>query len=275
MTTTTTSDFGRMLKSWRERRKFSQLSLSLEAGVSQRHVSFMESGRAQPSREMILHLSEALDIPWRDRNRLFHAAGFAPAYTQRNLDDEDMDAVRAVLQKMLQHHEPWPALVMNHHWDILMHNDAAGRFMGLLGEPEALWQAVDPTGNHNAMRLVFHEAGMQPKISNWKEVATFLLCRMEKEVSADPNYEPLAELYDELCRYPNLPSDWRNQLWESTPPPVLTMQLEHNGMHVNTYSVLSSFGTALDITAASLHVETFFPADEQSTQFFEMLARLK
>ncbi|MGB3620292.1 helix-turn-helix domain-containing protein [Ketobacter sp. MCCC 1A13808] len=268
-----TQDFGSLLRGWRDRRKYSQLNLALEAGVSQRHLSFLESGRAQPSRGMILQLADALDIPLRDRNALLHVAGFAPAFQQRSLDNEDMAAVKKALEMTLAHHEPYPAIVMNSHWGILMQNQAAMNFIGLLGDSETLWRQVDPSGSRNAMRLIFHEQGMQPYIQNWDQVATFLLSRMQKEVAADPTHEALAALFDELCEHPNLPADWRNQTWNNMPPPILTMEIAFYETRLNMFSMLSSFGTALDITAATLCVETFFPADDETTEFFNRLSQ--
>ncbi len=267
-----TSEFGNLLRGWRDRRKSSQLNLALEAGVSQRHLSFLESGRAKPSRDMVLQLSDVLDVPLRDRNALLHAAGFAPVFQQRSLDNEEMQAVKKALEMTLSHHEPYPAIVMNSHWDILMQNEAATKFIGLLGDSASLWQTVDPGGSHNAMRLVFHQQGLQPLIKNWEQVATFLLCRMQKEVAADPTHHQLAALLEELCGYANLPPDWRNQAWSNIPPPIMTMELEFNGRNLNIFSMLSSFGTALDITAATLCVETFFPADENSSLLFKQLS---
>ena len=264
--------FGRLLRSWRERRKRSQLELSLEADVSQRHVSFLESGRAKPSREMILQLAEVLDIPLRDRNLLLNSAGFTAVYPARPLHSEEMSAVRQALELTLQHHNPYPAMVVDRAWNLLLQNTAAMRFINLLGDAEAKWQAVDPSGLRNVMRLTFSADGMQPLISNWPEVAGLLLSRLQREVAADPDHQQLSELYDELCQLPSIPERWRSDSILTAPEPVLPLELQWNGATLRIFSMISTFGTALDITADELRVETFFPADDFSTQFFQSLA---
>lgn len=264
--------FGSLLRTWRERRKRSQLDLALEAEVSQRHLSFLESGRAKPSREMILQLAEVLDIPLRERNLLLHSAGFAPAYEARPLDNDAMAAVKQALELTLQHHEPYPALVMDKGWNLLLQNTASGRFIGLLGDADSLWQKVDPSGQRNIMRLTFSPHGIQPLISNWPDVASMLLSRLQREVTADPGNQPLAQLLQELASLPSIPERWHNQPVLSAPEPILPLEITVNGATLRIFSMISTFGTALDITADELRVETFFPADDFSAQFFSMLA---
>lgn len=264
--------FARLLKGWRERRKFSQLNLALDAGVSQRHLSFLESGRAHPSRDMILQLAEVLDIPLRERNHLLHAAGFAPLFSQRTLDTEEMKSVRQALDIILRHHEPYPALVVNREWNMVLANTAAQRFVALLGNPEEVWQRVDPSGHFNVMRMTFHPTGLQPLLQNWQQVAPLMLSRLQREVSADPTHTALRELFEELCALPTISPQWRNQHWAETPPPILPLAVGLGANTLNMVSMISTFGTALDVTADELRVETFFPADEFSTQFFQRLA---
>lgn len=266
------SGFGPLLRTWRERRKRSQLDLSLDAGVSQRHLSFLESGRAKPSREMILQLTEVLDVPLRDRNLLLQSAGFASAYEARPLDSKDMSAVRQALELTLKHHEPYPAVVMDKRWNILLQNNAADRFVSLLGKADQLWNDVDPSGKRNAMRLTFSPHGMQPLISNWPDAASMLLSRLQREVTADPGNHELAELLQELGNLPTIPERWQSQAVLSAPEPILPLELNLNGATLRIFSMISTFGTALDITADELRVETFFPADDFSAQFFQMLA---
>ncbi len=267
----TSNSFGTLLRTWRKRRKRSQLDLSLDAEVSQRHLSFLESGRAKPSRDMILQLAEVLEIPLRERNLLLNSAGFSSLYPSRALDSEDMSAVRHALDLTLQYHEPYPAVVMDRQWNLLMKNQAAERFIGLVGAPDELWPKVDPSGQHNAMRLTFSPHGMQPLISNWPDVAGMLLSRLQREVAADPDNEGLAQLFNELCQLPSIPERWQNHSLLSTPEPILPMELTLNGATLRTFSMISTFGTALDITADELRVETFFPADEFSGEVFCML----
>lgn len=264
--------FGQLLRGWRGARKRSQLELALDAGVSQRHLSFLESGRAMPSREMILQLSEVLDLPLRERNQMLNAAGFAALYQQRSLDSEAMSAVRQALEMMLRHHEPFPALVIDPQWNMVMSNTATERFLGLLGNPDEVWQRVDPSGNRNVMRLTFHPQGMQPLLNDWDSTATLLLSRLHREVTAAPANAGLRTVFEDISALPGTPGQWRNQIWDSTPPPFMPLDINLGGMSLKIFSMITGFGTALDITADELRVETFFPADEFSAQFFHSLA---
>lgn len=264
--------FGQLLRGWRGARKRSQLELALDAGVSQRHLSFLESGRAMPSRDMILQLSEVLDLPLRERNRMLNAAGFAALYQQRSLDSEAMSAVRQALEMMLRHHEPFPALVIDPQWNMLMSNTATERFLGLLGNPDEVWQRVDPSGNRNVMRLTFHPQGMQPLLNDWDSTATLLLSRLHREVTGAPANTALRSMFEDISGLPGMPEQWRNKIWDSAPPPFMPLDINLGGMSLKIFSMITGFGTALDITAEELRVETFFPADESSAQFFHSLA---
>lgn len=263
--------FGTLLKAWRSARKLSQLELSLEAGVSQRHISFLESGRATPSREMILQLAETLQVPLREQNRLLNAAGFSALYRQRSLDDADMIAVRQALDLTLAHHEPFPALVMDRCWNLVRGNDAATAMLGLMGDTDTMWQAVDPGGSMNIMRLSFHPAGMQPLLRNWEAAATHLLCRLQREVADDPTNTGLREVFEEVRGYPGIPRNWESVVWTQPPPPILALELASGDLQLNIFSMLSTFGTAQDITAAELRIESFFPRDDATADFFRAL----
>ncbi len=258
------SPFSAMVKQWRSLRKRSQLDLSLDAGVSQRHVSFLESGRAKPSREMVLNLAEALEMPLRDRNQLLNAAGFAPVFKERTLDTEDMKAVHQALEMTIKHHEPYPAIVADRNWNLKMANDAAVRFIGLLGDPHEVWTTVDPSGQRNIYRMTFHPQGMRPLIRNWDALAKPLLFRLRREVNADPNNEELVALLDELSEE----SDIGTVASGGDSP----MELSAGGVTLKTFSMISSLGTALDITAEELKVESFFPADDFTADFFKQMA---
>lgn len=265
--------FGRLLRQWRELRKHSQLALALEANVSQRHLSFLESGRAQPSREMALTLAEVLDIPWRERNLLLNAAGFAAVFPQRALQNDEMAVVREGLELTLKHHEPYPALVVNRQWDMLMSNTAAQRFLALLGPPDEVWQRVDPSGGRNVMRMSFHPQGMQPLLKNWERVAGLLLSRLQREAAADPTHQALQQLVADISQFPGVPADTTPQAWvQAMPPPIFPLEFDVGGNTLRVFTMVSTFGTALDITADELKVETFFPMDEFSREFFRTLA---
>ena len=264
-----------MLKHWRNLRKRSQLDLALDAGVSQRHLSFLESGRARPSREMVLQLAEVLEVPLRERNQLLHAAGFASIYQERGLDHEDMRLVHDALALTLHHHEPYPAMVVDRAWNMLMCNEPTRRFIAALGDYEEVWRRVDPSGQHNIVRLTFHPHGLQPLVRNWSMVAATLMARLQRELAADPTNEELRSLSADVEACPTAAG---MQAVDPTKVPGLTLpvfpvEYEVPGQGVlKVFSMISSFGTALDVTADELRIETFFPADDFSKAFFEMLA---
>jgi transcriptional regulator with XRE-family HTH domain len=266
------SPFASMMIKWRKLKKLSQLDLSLVSGVSQRHISFMESGRAKPSRTMVLALAKVLDIPLRDQNQLLNFAGFSSEFKERNLDSKDMYAVNRALEMSLMHHEPYPAIVADRNWNLVMANDASLRLMGLIGEPEEIWQKVDPSGNKNVYRLTFHPLGMQSMIGNWGEMAKLLLLRLHREVAEDPSNEFLSRLLEEVTEMSGLKDISDMTTFGTTLAPVFPMEMTSSGITLKTFSMISSFGTAQDVTAAELKVETFFPADDFTKVFFERLA---
>lgn len=260
--------FGYMLKSWRVSRRYSQLELALEAEVSQRHLSFLESGRAQPSREMVLRLSEVLGLPLRDRNDLLSASGFAPLYQERALDSTGMVAVKQALEVTLHHHEPYPALAVDRRWNVVLQNAAVDRLLGLAGPPPGVWQRVDPSGRHNLMRLTLHPGGLRPLIRNWQQTATVLLARLQREVDANPTDAKLRALLTDLCSLPDIPSGWRHSTWDAAPPPVLALELgTGRAPSLKLFSMVCSFGTAMDVTADEMRLELFFPSDDFTADF--------
>lgn len=264
--------FGALLRQWRTLRKRSQLALALEAGVSQRHLSCLESGRAQPSRHMVLQLAEVLDMPLRERNALMQSAGFAPAFEHRALDETEMWAVRDALGLMLRHHEPYPAIVVNRQWDMLMANAPADRFVALLGPPDEVWQRVDPSGRRNIMRMTFHPEGLQSRLTNWPQVAGLLWARLQRELAADPTHQALSQLLADIGQWPGLPHARElRQGQAGLGPPIIPMSYDLGGRSLQVISMVSSFGTAQDATAQELRVETFFPADDFSRDFFAAL----
>lgn len=266
------SPFAAMMIKWRKFKKLSQLDLSLESGVSQRHISFMESGRAKPSRSMVLALAQVLSIPLRDQNQLLNLAGFSPEFKERNLGNADMYAVNQALEMSLAHHEPYPAIVADRNWNLVMENEASQRFLGLIGKPDEVWQRVDPSGNKNVYRLTFHPLGLQPLISNWSEMAKQLLLRLQRDVAADPNNEFLSALLNEVVENSGLKDVYGEIDGGTAIAPVIPMEMTTAGMTLKTFSMISSFGTAQDVTASELKVETFFPADDVTKLFFERLA---
>lgn len=263
--------FARLLKSWRELRKSSQLDLALISRISQRHLSFLESGRARPSREMVLQLSEALEVPLRERNTLLNAAGFAAMYRETELESAAMAPVRDALKLMLDNLEPNPATVVDREWNVLMRNEAAFRVFSLAGDLETLWRRVCGDGPRNILKLTFHAEGFRPFIANFAEAAPVLLNRTRREAAACGS-DKLLQLIDEILAYPGIPAAWRAPDWQAPPPPVLPLELASGDLRLKLFSMVTTFGTPQDITTDELRVETFFPADAASKALLQQLA---
>ncbi len=252
--------FGGLLRQWRTARKMSQLDLSVHTEVSQRHLSFLESGRSRPSQHMVVQLSEALDVPLRERNTLLHAAGFAPFYRERGLSDEDMAPVHDALQRMLDHHDPYPAVVVDREYDLLMENHAFVALTSFFGDRDQLWAACCPDARPNLLRLTFHRHGARPFIRNFSEIAPLLLQRMYRETAANKNDAALAFI-EELRADPDIPSQWHVGDPTAAPPPVLPLVLGNGLIELKLFSMISTFGTPHDITTDEIRVEMFFPGD--------------
>ena len=252
--------FGVMLRRWSGVRRLSQLDLSLNAEISMRHLSCVETGRAQPSREMVLRLSEALQIPFRERNALLLAAGYAPLYPHANLDAPNLDtpeaaaAARAV-ELMLAQLEPYPVLVLDRYWNTLKMNAGAKRFL-------TLFPGCDSGTPHNGVRLVFQPHGLRPFIENWHEVAARIIRRLHREVADNPSDESMKGFLQELLDSPEVPSRWHMPDLDGAPPPFLTINYRWKNSTFRFFSFLTSLGTPLDVGLQELRIESFFPADE-------------
>ena len=245
---------GQLIREWRVRRSLSQLGLASGAAVSARHLSFIETGRARPSREMILHLAERLEVPLRERNRLLLAAGFAPAYGERPVDSDEMNVVRAALERFLSAHEPYPAIVVDRRWNLVLANDA----VAFLTEGVAPSLLEPPA---NALRATLHPDGMAPRILNFDEWSGHLVHRLRREIDTTGDPE-LAVLLQEVLGYPGVRDE---------PPPVdldaaarivLPLHLHHRAGTLSFFGTVTTFGTPTDVTLAELSVEAFYPADE-------------
>lgn len=258
-------DFGRLLRDCRRGRRLSQLDLALHAEVSQRHLSFLESGRARPSREMVVQLAEALDLPLETRNRLLGAAGFAGLYPRRRLDAEAMAPVRGALERMLAVHEPFPAMVVDRAWNVVMVNRALPKLLGLIGGMEEMAARV---GGPNMLRMTLHPGGLRPYITNFDEIAAHLLSRSAHEALDHP---ALDETLKDVLRYPGLPTRGRNVDWAVPMLPVLPTHLSIGSVSLSLITTLTSFGTPQDITADELRLENLFPADAQSEVLLRQL----
>ncbi|WP_082702970.1 helix-turn-helix transcriptional regulator [Mycobacterium sp. IS-1496] len=246
--THTAATFGDVLRTWRQRRRLSQLDLAIEADVSARHLSFMETGRSAPSRAMVLRLAEVLDVPLRERNHLLTAAGLAPVYPERGLDHPEMAAVREGVQRVLAAYDPYPCVAVDRHWNILSANAATAVLLD--GVAASLLERP------NALRLTLHPDGLAPRIKNLGQWRHHLIDRLRREVAASGSGE-LAALLAELETYPG-PSA------TSPDPAAVAVPLElgtDSGDMLTFISTVTTFGTALDLTAAELSIEAFLPAD--------------
>jgi transcriptional regulator with XRE-family HTH domain len=253
-----TSPVGQLLRTWREARGMSQLDLALHAGFSARHVSFIETGRTQPSRQALLVLAESLEIPLRDRNRLLEAGGYAHVYRQTPLAADEMTHVRGVVQFILDRHEPYGAVVLDRYSNVLMANTASSQLLSAIVDPSLL------TAQPNLLRLVFHPLGARRYIVNWEEVARHLLGRAERELSAVSGDEPAAALLAELR--PAVDASWP----ERPPAPIaaadllLPVHIRTDRFELRLFSTIMTLGTPTDVTLQELRIESFFPADRPS-----------
>ncbi|WP_454020027.1 helix-turn-helix domain-containing protein [Azospirillum sp. Marseille-Q6669] len=247
---------GELLRAWRKRRGLSQLDLACEADISTRHVSFLETGRSQPSRTMLLHLAERVDIPLRDRNALLAAAGFTPVFSEHRLGDPEMQAARQAVDLVLTGHEPHPALAVDRHWTLVAANRAVAPLLAGAA-PDLLQPPV------NVLRLSLHPSGLAPRIENFAQWRAHVLHRLIRQidVSADP---VLAALFGELKGYPvpdgQAPHS-RSEPLSSHDGVVVPLRLRAESGMLSFFSTTTVFGTAVDVTLSELAIEAFFPAD--------------
>ncbi len=238
------SYFGTLLRQWRVARRISQLTLALNADISTRHLSCVETGRAQPSLEMVLRLAEALEVPLRERNTLLLAAGHAPRYRHTSLDAPEMEAARQAVDLLLRQMEPYPGIVVDRYWNTLRMNSGTKHFFGRF----PICDSVKP---HNGVRFVFHPKGLRPIIQ-----------RVHREVAANPSDQMMKCFLDELLSYPAVPSRWRVLNLVDSPPPFLTINYKWNNSILRLLGTVTTFGTAQDVALQEMRIESFFPADE-------------
>jgi transcriptional regulator with XRE-family HTH domain len=254
---------------WRQFRKLSQLDLALAANVSQRHVSWLETGRSRPSREMVVRLAEAMDIPLRERNLLLQSAGFAAAYSESHLDAPCMEPVLDALNHVLEHHEPLPAVVVDRFWNVRKQNRAAELMFSIAGDSADMLNGTGGESGFNLALLTLHPQGLRPFIVNWEQAAPAFIRRLNSEAlaSGDPQVRARFAGYIELA----------GQVADGDLPtggllPVLPLQLNINGLELSLFSVISTFGTPQDITTDELRIETFYPGDDKTAEFFRNTA---
>jgi transcriptional regulator with XRE-family HTH domain len=263
--------FGTLLKQWRDRRNFSQLDLALSSEVSQRHISFLESGRAKPSQEMVLQLATVLEIPLRQQNLLLSAAGFAPIHTETDLSAPEMTLVRKAIDLLLCQHEPYPAFAVDRYWNLLLTNQGATRLLDAFIAPEKLHTLFYIDGKINLMRVMFHPQGLRPFMVNWESIASHSLQRLHRETLIERDSDFSTALLNELMSYPDVDSaerTLRERIWQterlSTAQHtlLLSVHLQRDDLELKFFSTIATLGTPYDITLQELRIECMFPADE-------------
>ena len=253
---------GGLLRDWRQRRRLSQMDLALEAGISTRHLSFVETGRSRPSPDMVVALAEQLEVPLRERNQLLLAAGYAPRYGARSLDDPALNEVRDAVSRVLAAHEPYPAIAVDRHWNLVASNEALGPMLEGVA-PELL---VPPV---NTIRLALHPDGVAPRIINLGEYRADLLHRLERAARITGD-DTLRELREEMLGYPGPDARAGGPESAGAIESAVTVQLRlapspgDDGPELRFFSTITTFGTAVDVTVSELAVEAFFPADPET-----------
>jgi transcriptional regulator with XRE-family HTH domain len=261
--------FGSLLRQWRLARGLSQARLGDLAEVSTRHVSFMETGRSSPSREMVLVLGNALDLPLRERNTLLGAAGFASVYRESSLGDPEMAGVRRALDHMLRQQEPYGATVLDRGWNVLRMNDGAQRLFRYWIDPSKAPSVVWS----NVLHAVLHPSGLRPWIVNWDAVARTLLRRLHRE-SLEPGEEQAGALLESLLQYPGVPPDSFKLQAEGADSAILPVHLRAGEVEMRLFTMLTTLGTPLDVTAQELRIESYFPADDATDAWIRSLGEL-
>lgn len=258
------SPVGALLRELRAARRLSQLALALEAGISARHLSYVETGKSQPSRDLLARLADALDLPLRERNTLLVAAGYAPGFPETPLGTPELARVRRAVDLILEQQEPYAAFVLDRHWNVVRTNGATARLLRFLrgGSRHA-----------NVMRQVFDPDDVRAVLVNWEEVAGDLVRHLHAEVAAAPWDARARALLEEVLRYPGVPPQWRTRELGVVPPPLLTVAFRKGRDELRFFSTVTTFGTPRDVTLDELRIECWFPADEATAELCRALAR--
>lgn len=248
-----TRPVGDLLREWRQRRRLSQLDFAVEAEISSKHLSFLETGRARPSREMLMKLTELLEVPLRERNTLLVAAGFAPMFAERKLDDPALQSAREAMELVLKGHEPYPAIAVDRHWNLLAANRAVAPFL-----TDVSPKLVEPP--FNVLRVSLHPDGLAPRIVNLSQWRTHLLARLRRQIEISADTE-LMSLHEELSSYPAPQAPARVPETEATNAFAVPFRLATPAGVLSFISTITVFGTPIDVTLSELALESFFPAD--------------
>lgn len=255
---------GEVLREWRQRRRMTQLDLALEAEISAKHLSFLETGRAQPSRDMVLHLAERLDMPLRERNGLLVAAGFAPVFPERALSDPPLAKAREAVELVLKGHKPFPAVAVDRHWNVVSANKPIGVLIAGVS-PELLKPPL------NILRVSLHPEGLAPQIVNFHEVRAHLIARLKRQIDLSGDAQ-LAELLREISDYPK-PSRSVVPIREGNADDVVIKTiLDTPAGRLSLFSTMTIFGSPVDVTLSELAIESFFPADSETAAILRKIS---
>jgi transcriptional regulator with XRE-family HTH domain len=249
---------GVQLRAWRTTRRMTQEDLAARAGVSSRHLSFVENGKSSPSRELVLALAGALDVPLRERNTLLSAAGFAAVYRASPLDADELVHLRKGIDRVLAQQEPYGAIVVDGRWNVLQLNRGAAKLLEHF--PPTTTDGI--AASRNLVLGTVHAGALQPYLVNWLEVAGHLVTRLHREVAVRPGDHELRRLLAAVLAQPNVPTEWREPAPGKSAAPFATVHLKSPTLEVRLFTMLTSIGTPLDVTAEEIHIETYFPADE-------------
>ena len=263
---TAAGHFSSLLRHWRNVRRLTQIELAGDANVSARHLCFLETGRAQPSREMVQLLGSALDLPLDERNALHVAAGFVPPYSDRGLAADNLQPVRQALDFILRQQEPYPGIVIDGRWDVRLRNQASGRLFKPFRDAFEMESGVAD----NAMHTVFHPKGLRQFIVNWQEFAGQMIQILHREVAQASRVS--AQLLDEIMSYPGLPAEWRLPSHQAHASPVMTMQLRKGDLRLSFFSTFTTLAMPTDAALQKLKIECFYPADSATAEKARELA---
>ncbi|HXZ11815.1 MAG TPA: helix-turn-helix transcriptional regulator [Candidatus Sulfotelmatobacter sp.] len=256
--------FGALLREWRAARRVSQLDLALAADISSRHLSCVETGRAQPSRKMVSRLAAALAIPLPERNVLLVAAGYAPGYRESGLAAPELERARRAIELILRQQEPYPAIVVSQHWDLLAANQGAKRLFG--------WMLGGPSPHTNIMRLSFDPAGLRPFVVNWEAAALDLVRRLHGDIAAAPSDTRARALLCDILAYPGVPPQWHDRDLGALQAPLSTITYRKDGINLTFFWTITTFGTPQEVTLEELRIECSFPTDEPTDRMCRDLA---
>jgi transcriptional regulator with XRE-family HTH domain len=259
------SPLGALLREWRTARRMSQLALALEAGTSARHLSYIETGRARASREIVGQLADALGVPLRERNALLTAGGYAPVYPERPLATPALDRMRQAIELIIAHQEPYPAFVLDRHWNVLMANQAAIRINQLLMKGR-------DSRHTNLLHQVFDPEDFRSVIVNWSEVAEKFIRHAHEQLTIFPTDQVLQDLLTEVLQYPGVPEHWRRRDLVNGPAPVLTLTFRSGEGELSFFETITTFSMPRDLTLDELRIECAFPADDHTAAVCALLA---